>query len=422
VTSVPPGSPQPARIVLGVGGGIAAYKVAALLRLLTEAGHDVRVVPTRAALRFVGAPTWAALSGHPVSSEVWDHVEDVPHVRVGQQADLVVVAPATADLLARAAHGLADDLLTNTLLTAGAPVLMVPAMHTEMWQHPATQDNVATLRRRGVDVLDPASGRLTGADTGPGRLPEPAEIFEAATRLLAGRPVAPDLVGRHVVVSAGGTREHLDPVRFLGNRSSGRQGYALAATARARGAEVTLVAANVSLPAPTGVKVVPVVSAAELRDAVREAAASADAVVMAAAVADFRPRQTSDTKIKKGEGEPTGIDLVRTPDVLAEISAPPRLREGQVVVGFAAETGDAEGDVLAHGRAKLARKGCDLLVVNEVGGAGHPTGFEGRQNAAVVLGADGSETTVPLGSKEALAGVVWDLVAARLPAVGQPTA
>jgi phosphopantothenoylcysteine decarboxylase/phosphopantothenate--cysteine ligase len=285
-----------------------------------------------------------------------------------------------------------------------------------MWLHQATQDNVATLRRRGVDVLDPASGRLTGADTGPGRLPEPAEIFEAATRLLAGRSVAPDLAGRHVVVSAGGTREHLDPVRFLGNRSSGRQGYALAATARARGAEVTLVAANVALPAPAGVKVVPVVSAAELRDAVRAAAADADAVVMAAAVADFRPRDTSETKIKKGEAEPTGIELVRTPDVLAELSAS-RLREDQVVVGFAAETGDAEGDVLAHGRAKLARKGCDLLVVNEVGAAGHPTGFEGTQNAAVVLGADGSETPVPLGSKESLAGVVWDLVAARLPAV-----
>jgi phosphopantothenoylcysteine decarboxylase/phosphopantothenate--cysteine ligase len=421
MTSQPPGAAQSARIVLGVGGGIAAYKVAALLRLLTEAGHDVRVVPTRAALEFVGAPTWAALSGHPVTSDVWDDVQDVPHVRIGQQADLVVVAPATADLLARAAHGLADDLLTNTLLTARCPVLMVPAMHTEMWQHPATQDNVATLRRRGVDVLDPASGRLTGADTGPGRLPEPAEIFDAAARLLAGRSVAPDLAGRHVVVSAGGTREHLDPVRFLGNRSSGRQGVALAATARARGAEVTLVAANVSLPLPTGVKVVPVVSAAELRGAVRAAAADADAVVMAAAVADFRPRLTSETKIKKGEGEPTGIDLVRTVDVLAELSARPRLRDGQVVVGFAAETGDAEGDVLAHGRAKLARKGCDLLVVNEVGAAGHPTGFEGTDNAAVVLGADGSETPVPLGSKEALAGVVWDLVVARLPGVRPPS-
>lgn len=412
----------PARVVLGVGGGIAAYKVAALLRLLTESGHDVRVVPTRAALEFVGAPTWAALSGHPVSSEVWNDVEDVPHVRIGQQADLVVVAPATADLLARAAHGLADDLLTNTLLTARCPVLMVPAMHTEMWLHPATQDNVATLRRRGVHVLDPASGRLTGADTGPGRLPEPAEIFEVATRLLAaaGDDSARDLTGRHVVVSAGGTREHLDPVRFLGNRSSGRQGYALATTARARGAEVTLVSANVALPDPLGVKVVRVVSAEQLRDAVRAAASDADAVVMAAAVADFRPRDISHSKIKKGAGEPAEIALVRNPDVLAELSAEPRLRTGQVVVGFAAETGDAEGDVLAHGRAKLARKGCDLLVVNEVGGAGHPTGFEGSENAAVVLGADGTETAVPLGTKEALADRVWDLVAARLSAPRTP--
>jgi phosphopantothenoylcysteine decarboxylase/phosphopantothenate--cysteine ligase len=276
-------------------------------------------------------------------------------------------------------------------------------------------------------VLDPASGRLTGTDTGPGRLPEPEEIFAAARELLdsgAGldpswaAPADTDLAGRRVVVSAGGTREHLDPVRFLGNRSSGRQGYALAATAAARGATVTLVAANTALPAPDGVGVVPVTSARELRDAVLAGSLEADAVVMAAAVADFRPRDTSETKIKKGRGEPTEIALVRNPDVLAELAAQPRRRSGQVVVGFAAETGDAEGDVLAHGRAKLARKGCDLLVVNEVGAAGHPTGFEGTQNAAVVLGADGSETPVPLGSKEALAQVVWDLVVARFPANG----
>jgi phosphopantothenoylcysteine decarboxylase/phosphopantothenate--cysteine ligase len=408
-------------VVLGVGGGIAAYKVAHLLRLLTESGHDVRVVPTATALEFVGAATWAALSGHPVTASVWDDVEQVPHVRIGREAELVVVAPATADLLAKAAHGLADDLLTTTLLTATCPVLMAPAMHTEMWQHPATRANVETLRARGVHVLEPASGRLTGADTGPGRLPEPEEIFAAATGLLGSAggksPGASgrrrDLAGRRVVVSAGGTREHLDPVRFLGNRSSGRQGYALASTAVARGAEVVLVAANTALPAPDGVTVLPVGSAQELREAVLDAAAEADAVVMAAAVADFRPRDTSATKLKKGAGEPTEIALVRNPDVLAELAAPPRRRPGQVVVGFAAETGDAEGDVLAHGRAKLARKGCDLLVVNEVGAAGHPTGFEGSQNAAVVLGSDGSETPVPLGSKEALAEVVWDLVSAR---------
>ena len=401
------------RVVLGVGGGIAAYKVAELLRLLTESGHDVRVVPTRAALEFVGAPTWAALSGHPVATDVWADVHEVPHVRIGQEADLVLVAPATADLLARAAHGLADDLLTTTLLTARCPVVMAPAMHTEMWLHPATVANVATLRERGVEVLEPASGRLTGADTGPGRLPEPPEIFAAARRALAGRDAARDLAGRHVVVSAGGTREHLDPVRFLGNRSSGRQGWALASTAAARGARVTLVAANVSLPPPSGVTVVPVVSAEELRAAVLTAAADADAVVMAAAVADFRPRDTQDTKIKKGAGEPDSVALVRTADVLAEVARAPRARAGQVVVGFAAETGDAEGDALAHGRAKLATKGADLLVVNEVGGRGHPTGFEGVQNAAVVLGADGSRTDVPLGPKEALADTVWDLVRAR---------
>jgi phosphopantothenoylcysteine decarboxylase/phosphopantothenate--cysteine ligase len=405
----------PHRVVLGVSGGIAAYKAVELLRLLTESGHDVRVVPTRSALSFVGAPTWAALSGKPVTAEVWDDAHEVPHVRLGREADLVVVAPATADLLAKAATGQADDLLTNTLLTTRAPILLAPAMHTEMWEHPATRDNVATLRRRGVVVLDPAVGRLTGADSGPGRLPEPAEIFAACRALLDGRPVghAPegrsDLRGRHVVVSAGGTREHLDPVRFLGNRSSGRQGYALAATALARGAEVTLVAANVALPDPVGAKVVRVVSAAQLRDAVLSASEHADAVVMAAAVADFRPRDQLDTKIKKSPAEPDPIVLVRNPDVLAELAARPH--GAQVVVGFAAETGDASGDVLTHGRAKLAAKGADLLVVNEVG---HDRGFEGPDNAAVILGSDGTEVDVPQGRKEALADRVWDLVAARL--------
>jgi phosphopantothenoylcysteine decarboxylase / phosphopantothenate---cysteine ligase len=404
--------------VLGVSGGIAAYKAVELLRLLTESGHDVRVVPTRSALNFVGAPTWAALSGKPVTAEVWDDAHEVPHVRLGRQADLVVVAPATADLLAKAATGQADDLLTNTLLTTRAPVLLAPAMHTEMWEHPATQDNVATLRRRGIVVLDPAVGRLTGADSGPGRLPEPAEIFAACRALLEGQPLTADarsdLHGRHVVVSAGGTREHLDPVRFLGNRSSGRQGYALAVTALARGAEVTLVAANVMLPDPVGAKVVRVVSAAQMREAVLTAAGSgefrlADAVVMAAAVADFRPRDQLDTKIKKSAAEPDPIVLLRNPDILAELAARPH--GGQVVVGFAAETGDASGDVLTHGRAKLASKGADLLVVNEVG---HDRGFEGPDNAAVILGSDGTEVDVPRGRKEALADRVWDLVAVRL--------
>ncbi|NUR09652.1 MAG: bifunctional phosphopantothenoylcysteine decarboxylase/phosphopantothenate--cysteine ligase CoaBC [Nocardioidaceae bacterium] len=398
------------RVVLGVTGGIAAYKACELLRRLTESGHDVTVVPTAAALRFVGAPTWAALSGKPVSDQVWEGVHEVPHVRIGQTADLVLVAPATADVLAKAAHGLADDLLTNTLLTARCPVLFVPAMHTEMWEHPATQDNVATLRHRGSLVMEPAEGRLTGADTGKGRFPEPAEIFEVARDLLA-RPGQPqDLAGRHVLVTAGGTREYLDPVRFLGNRSSGLQGYAFARTAAARGAEVTLVAANVTLPDPAGVKVVRVESTAELRDAVLAATPTADAVVMAAAPADYRPRSVSDTKMKKADdGSAPTLALEQNPDILAEISHD-RTRPGAVIVGFAAETGDAHGSVLDLGRAKLARKGCDLLVVNDVSGG---QVFGSTDNEAVVLDADGGSTPVPRGTKTALAHVVWDRVVAR---------
>ncbi|MEU3599224.1 bifunctional phosphopantothenoylcysteine decarboxylase/phosphopantothenate--cysteine ligase CoaBC [Streptomyces sp. NPDC006798] len=402
-----PGSSRKPRVVLGVSGGIAAYKACELLRRLTESGHDVRVVPTASALEFVGAPTWAALSGHPVSTEVWTDVHEVPHVRIGQRADLVVVAPATADLLARAVHGLAGDLLTNTLLTARCPVVFVPAMHTEMWEHPATRENVAALRRRGAVVVEPAVGRLTGVDTGKGRLPDPGEIFELCRRVLARGTAEPDLAGRHVVISAGGTREPLDPVRFLGNRSSGKQGYALARTAAARGARVTLVAANTALADPAGVDVVPVGTARELREAVLAAAADADAVVMAAAVADFRPADYATGKIKKKDGEePAPIALVRNPDVLAELSAE-RPRAGQVIVGFAAET----DDVLANGRDKLRRKGCDLLVVNEVG---ERRTFGSEQNEAVVLAADGAETPVPYGPKETLADVVWDLVVPRL--------
>ncbi|WP_189972738.1 bifunctional phosphopantothenoylcysteine decarboxylase/phosphopantothenate--cysteine ligase CoaBC [Streptomyces avidinii] len=395
------------KVVLGVSGGIAAYKACELLRRLTESGHDVRVVPTAASLNFVGEATWSALSGNPASTEVWESVHEVPHVRIGQSADLVVVAPATADLLAKAAHGLADDLLTNTLLTARCPVVFAPAMHTEMWEHPATQENVATLRRRGALVIEPAVGRLTGKDTGKGRLPDPEEIFEVCRRVLARGVTEPDLAGRHVVISAGGTREPLDPVRFLGNRSSGKQGYALARTAVARGARVTLVAANTALADPAGVDVVRVGTAVQLREAVLKAAADADAVVMAAAVADFRPAEYAGGKIKKKDGQdPAPVALVRNPDVLAEISAD-RARVGQVVVGFAAET----DDVLANGRAKLARKGCDLLVVNEVG---ESRTFGSEENEAVVLASDGSETPVPYGPKEALAEVIWDQVAVRL--------
>jgi phosphopantothenoylcysteine decarboxylase/phosphopantothenate--cysteine ligase len=282
------------KVVLGVAGGIAAYKAVELLRQLTETGHDVTVVPTASALEFVGAPTWAALSGKPVTASTWDAVHEVPHVRIGQEADLVVVAPATANLLAKAAHGIADDLLTNTLLTARCPVLLAPAMHTEMWEHAATQANVATLRGRGVLVIEPAVGRLTGKDSGKGRLPEPEELAYLCRRVLDGRG-ALDLAGRRVVVTSGGTREHLDPVRYLGNRSSGRQGHALARAAVARGAEVVLVTSS-GLPEPAGVKVVTVTSALEMHDAVLAEAASADAVVMAAAVADYRPAVRQATK------------------------------------------------------------------------------------------------------------------------------
>lgn len=398
------------RVVLGVSGGIAAYKACELLRRFTESGHDVTVVPTAAALEFVGAATWAALSGKPVSSEVWTGVHAVPHVAIGQSADLVVVAPATADLMAKAAHGLADDLLTNTLLTARCPVVFAPAMHTEMWEHPATVANVATLRARGAIVIEPAEGRLTGKDTGKGRLPDPAEIFDVALDVLDRGIAEPDLAGRHVVVSAGGTREYLDPVRFLGNRSSGLQGYALAGVAAARGAEVTLIAANVALPDPAGVKVIAVETTAQLHDAVVSAAATADAVVMAAAPADFRPTSVSDDKIKKAEdGSSPAIELEQNPDILKEISQH-RLREGSVIVGFAAETGDATGSVLELGRAKLARKGCDLLVVNDVSGGAV---FGSPDNEAVILGADGGSVDVPRGTKRALAQVIWDEIARR---------
>ena len=439
---------EPLRVVLGVGGGIAAYKAALLLRLFTESGHDVTVVPTASALRFVGAPTWEALSGKPVSTDVWSDVPAVPHVRIGKQADLVVVAPATADLLARAAAGLADDLLTTTLLTAHCPVVFAPAMHTEMWDHPATQANVATLTSRGAHLVPPASGRLTGEDTGPGRLPEPEEIFAVCRRLLslpdsrshqfsgvgaaeidnnvspeAGKPLA----GRRVVVSAGGTREPLDPVRYLGNRSSGKQGYALAHVAAARGASVTLVSANTSLATPDGVEIVPVGTALELQEAVTQAAKDADVVVMAAAVADFRPRSYADAKIKKtyqdpaeadaspDESAPT-IELVRNPDILAGLVEARGAADRPVIVGFAAETGDETGTVLELARAKLARKGCDLLVANEVG---RDKGFGTEGNTVHLLFRDGlpgapRDRSAGPAPKVEIAAEVWNGVQAIL--------
>jgi len=411
---------RPRRIVVGVGGGIAAYKACSIIRSFTESGHHVRVIPTDSALEFVGRATFEALSGNPVQTGVFADVPQVPHVRLGQEADLVVIVPATADLMARAAHGRADDLLTATLLTARCPVVFAPAMHTEMWEHPATVANVATLRERGICVIEPASGRLTGKDTGAGRLPEPDEIVGLATLLLE-RPDAlrRDLVGRKILVSAGGTREPLDPVRFLGNRSSGKQGYAIARLAAQRGAEVTLIAGyTADLADPAALEVIRVRTAGELKEAVDKAAVAAEAVVMAAAVADFRPSTIADSKIKKGADEPDTIPLTRNEDILAGLVRSRRdgdLPNTSVIVGFAAETGDAHGDVLTHARSKLARKGCDLLVVNAVG---EGKAFEVDHNDGWLLGADGSEVALEYGSKALMASRVLDALVSLLDSGG----
>ena len=448
------------RIVLGVGGGIAAYKAALLLRLFTEAGHSVQVIPTEASTRFVGVATWEALSGKPVSTSVFDAVDTVNHVRLGHEADLVVVAPATADLLARAAGGLASDLLTNTLLMARGPVFFAPAMHTEMWNHPATQANVALLRSRGATVMEPASGRLTGKDSGPGRLPEPEAIFAAALAAAgtsandaagatAGTPAdaaAGRLAGRTVTVTAGGTREPLDPVRFLGNRSSGKQGAAIAEAAVAEGARVRFIAAHMEVPVPAGVELVQVETALELRDAVHAAAGSTDVLVMSAAVADFRPGENADTKIKKrDDGTDPVITLVRNPDILhevvqrrAEARAEARVGTGAengaaagmhpadpsavnplVIVGFAAETGDGTASVLEYGRRKLERKGCDLLVLNQVG---RSLVFGQDTTEVRILSpqdAAGFEPPAVAGSKTDVARHLMDRIADRLDAALQ---
>ncbi|SRX95573.1 bifunctional phosphopantothenoylcysteine decarboxylase/phosphopantothenate synthase [Mycobacterium leprae TN] [Mycobacterium shimoidei] len=404
------------RIIVGVSGGIAAYKACTVVRQLTEAGHQVRVIPTESALRFIGAATFEALSGEPVQTGVFDDVPSVPHVAIGQKADLVVVAPATADLLARAVSGRADDLLTATLLTARCPVLFAPAMHTEMWLHPATQDNVATLRRRGAVVLEPASGRLTGTDSGAGRLPEAEEIVTFATLLLERHDALPhDLAGCKLLVTAGGTREPIDPVRFIGNRSSGKQGYAVARVAAQRGAEVTLIAGHTAgLIDPAGVDVVHVSSAQQLGDAVSKHAPDSHVLVMAAAVADFRPARVAAAKIKKGAAEDTAaptIELVRNDDVLATVvraRADGQLPNMRAIVGFAAETGDANGDVLFHARAKLRRKGCDLLVVNAVG---EGKAFEVDSNDGWLLAADGTESALQHGSKTQMASRIVDAIA-----------
>lgn len=395
-------------IVVGVAGGIAAYKACHLVRLFTELGHHVHVVPTTAALNFVGAATFEALSGNPVSTSVFDAVDEVRHVNIGQQADLIVIAPATADVLARMVVGRADDLLTATCLVAHCPVVVAPAMHTEMWHHPATRANVATLRSRGVVVLEPAHGRLTGKDSGPGRLPEPDQIGALALAVLEGQKIERTLERKKVVISAGGTQENLDPVRYLGNRSSGRQGFALAEIAVHRGADVTLVAAATDdLPTPSGARVVRVGSAVEMQEAMEEESSVADIIIMAAAVADFRPEVAADVKLKKGKNvaELTQLQLVENPDILAGLVRDKQPH--QLIVGFAAETGDAEQSALEHAQTKLQRKGCDVLMCNEVG-LGKV--FGQTTNMGWVLTKQGDVIEVSHGSKFEVAAQIWDVI------------
>jgi phosphopantothenoylcysteine decarboxylase/phosphopantothenate--cysteine ligase len=396
------------RIVLGVSGGIAAYKACELLRRLQSVGHEVTVVPTAAALEFVGLSTWAALSGRPVHTSVFDDAHLVPHVKIGQEVDLVLVAPATADVLARAATGRADDLLTNVLLTARCPLMFAPAMHTEMWLHPATQANVSTLRRRGAVVVQPDAGRLTGPDAGVGRLPDPAELAAVAAAVLADPDIAvraagQDMAALKVVVSAGGTRERLDPVRFIGNASSGLMGWALARAAVLRGADVRLVAANVGMPAPPAAEVEAVNSTADLAQAMAVAAKDADIAIMAAAPADFTPANTSDTKIKKSGDGGLELTLVQTVDVLASLVAA-RTDSRQVLVGFAAETPSDGQTLLDLGYAKLKRKGCDMLVLNEVG---PNLAFGQPDNQITILTSEGASGPFG-GSKDTLAHRIWD--------------
>jgi phosphopantothenoylcysteine decarboxylase/phosphopantothenate--cysteine ligase len=405
----------PLSVVVGITGGIAAYKAVGVVRALVLAGHDVHVVPTEGALRFVGRPTLEAISRNPVHTDLYEGVAEVRHVAIGQAADLIVIAPATANTIAKLATGLADDLLGNTVLASEAPVVIAPAMHTEMWRNPATQANIATLTARGVTVVGPAVGQLTGADSGPGRMEEPEVIVRAALAAVgAVDAVAPaavaDLAGRRIVVSAGGTREPLDPVRFLGNRSSGKQGVAVAEAARARGAEVTLVAANLEIADPRGCDIRRVSTALELRDAVREAARGADAVVMAAAVADYRPAAVSEAKIKKepGDGGLT-LELVRNPDVLAELGHEPH--DGTLLVGFAAETESDADRLVQLGRDKRDAKGADVIVVNRVG---WHEGFAGDENRATVIGPGGVVVTELHGSKVSVAHGILDVVVSLL--------
>lgn len=397
-------------VVVGVTGGIAAYKTVHLVRALVTNGHEVHVVPTEDSLRFVGTTTWEAVSRNPVTTSVHDDVARVRHVALGTSADLVVIAPATANTLAKMAAGIADDLLGVTLLATAAPVVVAPAMHTAMWEHAATQANVATLRSRGVHVVGPADGPLTGGDSGPGRMVEPEEIVAAALSIATPSPA--DLAGVRVAVSTGGTREPIDPVRFLGNRSSGRQGAELALAAAERGADVTLVAAHVDqgvLAAASRhprITMVRVGTAAELETAMTDAAAGADIVAMVAAVADYRVAEVSREKLRKEDGVPR-LELVTTSDVLAGLVA--ARRPGQTIVGFAAETADDDEELLARGRRKRARKGVDLLAVNRVD---ETQGFEAADNRVLLLDATGAVVSDAAGTKREVADAIWDAVVA----------
>ncbi len=440
-------------IVVGVTGGIAAYKAVGVIRSLVLEGHSVHVVATEAALRFVGRPTLEAISRNPVATDLYEGVAEVRHVAIGQSADLIVIAPATANTIAKLAVGLADDLLGNTVLASTAPLVIAPAMHTEMWQNPATVANVATLRARGVTIVGPAVGQLTGKDSGPGRMEEPAVIVQAAlaavgsersrgersaeeagatsaTAAAVSASVQPaaivslserrragefvrsarggdDLSGRRVVVTAGGTREPLDPVRFLGNRSSGRQGISLAIAARARGAQVTLIAAHLEVAPPDGITLLEVGTAAELQEAVVEAARDADIVVMAAAVADYRPAEVQHSKIKKSNaGDRLTLELVANPDILAGLSA--ARRDGQTIVGFAAETEQDPSALIDLGRSKLLAKGCDYLVLNQVGWS---HGFATESNEVVVLKKGGDIVMEASGTKLSVADRILDVIA-----------
>ncbi len=394
------------KVVVGISGGIAAYKAVGVARSLVLAGHEVQIVATESALRFVGAPTLEAISHNQVHHDLFEGVAEVRHVSIGQSADVIVVAPATANMIARLAAGLAEDLVSTTILASKAPLVLAPAMHTEMWQHPSTVANIATLKQRGATIVGPASGRLTGSDSGPGRMAEPEEIAAAVIVAAEAGPNRHDLEGKRVLVTAGGTREPIDPVRFVGNRSSGKQGAALAAAAANRGASVTLIGANLEAEVPASSEFVAVSSAAELFEEVKARVSDFDLVIMAAAVADYRPAEVEQSKIKKeSAGEELNLRLVRNPDILAAISG--ERRAGQLIVGFAAETEQDDSALLEIARGKLARKGCDFLVVNRVGWS---EGFATDGNTVTVLDSSGNIVLATSGSKLSVANSILDVV------------